>query len=57
MQYSRFDNSLTTNSNGIIEDNLLNSGDRSSNLWNKPNKLTKSTSLFSGIRSLKLAKT
>jgi hypothetical protein len=49
--YSRFDNSL---SNGLVDDSnsslLLNPSDnRQTNLWNKPNKLTRSTSLFTGI--------
>ncbi|CAF0761983.1 unnamed protein product [Brachionus calyciflorus] len=48
MQYSRFDNSSLT-SNGIIDDNLLNGENRSSNPWNNSKKLTKSTSLFSDM--------
>jgi hypothetical protein len=50
VQYPRFDN---TNglfpTQGFIDDTLFNGNDsRQANLWNKGNKLTKSTSLFTG---------
>ena len=47
--YTRFDQNFN-NTNGLLDEaSLLNPGnDKQGNVWNKPNKLTRSTSLFTG---------